>query len=216
MLCAGCIENWRLGDGGDDIKISPYFKPHDDSPNFNRLFAALYDVIFTKLTKMGRLIPGPGRTLKEIFKEKIYGTDKHVISEELVAYLMWLIYIAAFKDRSNVPHEVFYNTKVAYLRSAALRWRTDLYIKLAAWYEKYPPSKKRSRSSGATVVDDVGEFVRAYKIVNLDEFVDPLQDDDPPPQRGGALSRDAAAASGALAAAAASGADGGAQGAVGA
>ena len=124
------------------------------------------------------------------------------------------MYVAAFKDRSNVAHEIFYNTKVAYLKSAAPRWRTDLYMELAAWYEKYPPSKKRGRSSGAKVVDDVGEFVRAYKIVDLDEFVDPLQDDDPPRARS-ALSRDAAAACGALAAAAAAAA-GGAGGAGGA
>ena len=94
----------------DDVRISPYFKAHDESPNFNRPFAALYDVICTKLTKMGQLIPGPGRALKEIFKEKIHGTDEHVISEELVAYLMWLIYVAAFKDSSNVAHQITYNT----------------------------------------------------------------------------------------------------------
>jgi hypothetical protein len=70
------------------------------SPNFNKLFAlfaALYDVIFSKLTKMGRLIPGAGCTFEDIFKEKIPGTEQHPISEELITNLSWLIYVAAFK-----------------------------------------------------------------------------------------------------------------------
>lgn len=119
---AGFIENWRLGPGGDDVRTSPYFREHRDSPNFNQLFAALYDVIFGKLTKMGRLIPVPGRTLLDIFKEKIHGTNKYLVSAELIGFLMWLIYVAPFKDRGNVEHEVFYNTKVAYLKSAEPQW----------------------------------------------------------------------------------------------
>ena len=83
----------------------------------------------------------------------------------------------------------------------AAQWWTDLYIELAAWYEKYQPSKKRSRSSCATVEADVGEFVREYKIVDLEEFVEPSQDDNPPRARG-ALSSDTAAACGTLASAA--------------
>ena len=56
---AGSIENWRLGPDGDDfyfiLRARPYFTQHAESPNFNRLFAALYDVSFSKLTKMGQV-----------------------------------------------------------------------------------------------------------------------------------------------------------------
>jgi len=209
-LCAESIENWRLGPGGDDVRTSPYFTPRDDSPNYNQLFAALYDVIFSKLTKMGRLIPSPGRSLKDIFKEKVAGTpERHLISEELIAYLHWIIYVAAFKNRAGLFHEVFYNTKVAYLRSAGSRWRSELYIQLDAWYQRYPPGKKRSRSSAGKIVEEVGDFVRAFKVVDADEFVDPLAE---PPQvvgrEGGAAA--AALASAAAAAIAAGGGGGGA------
>ena len=112
---AGRIENWRLGPGEDDLRASPYFTKHADPPPFNRLFAALYDLIFTKMTNMGYLIPSPSRTLKEIFKEKIHGTEKYLVSSELIAYLKWLIYVAAFKDRGNVDHLLFYNKELAYL-----------------------------------------------------------------------------------------------------
>ena len=185
-----------MGPDGDDVRVSPYFTVQRSSPNFNKLFAALYDVIFSKLTKMGRLIPGAGRTLKDIFKEKIPGTERHLISEELIAYLSWLIYVAAFKNKTGLQHEVFYNTKVAYLKSAAPRWRSDLFIELQAWYEQHPPSKKRSRSS-AGAVEEVSEFVRTYNNDDADNFVDPLE--DPP----AAVGREIAAAAAALATAAA-------------
>ena len=48
---------------------------------------------------MGRLIPSPGRRIRDIFMEKVHGTDKFLVSAELIAYLKWLIYVAAFKDR---------------------------------------------------------------------------------------------------------------------
>ena len=90
LFLAGYIENWRLGPGGDDLRAAPYFTRRDDSPHFNRLFAAIYDIFFTKLTNLGRLIPSSGRTLKDIFTEKIHGTDKYLVSAELIAYLQWL------------------------------------------------------------------------------------------------------------------------------
>ena len=61
------------------------------------------------MTNMGCLIPSPSRTPKDIFKEKIHGTEKYLVSAELIAYLKWLIYVAAFKDRGNVNHVRFYN-----------------------------------------------------------------------------------------------------------
>ena len=111
-----------MGPDGDDLRNAPYFTNHADSPNFNRLFAALYDVFFSKLTNMGRLIPGPGRTIKDIFKEKIYGTDNFLVSAELIAYLKWLIYVAAFKDSSTLQHELYYQKQVVMFNQNA-QWR---------------------------------------------------------------------------------------------
>ena len=73
------------------------------------MFAALYDLMFSKLTNMGYLVPSPTRTLKEIFQEKIHwhSTDKFLVSAELIGsgYLKWLIYVAAFKDRTGLNHK---------------------------------------------------------------------------------------------------------------
>ena len=107
-MLAGHIENWRLGADGDVLRAAPYYTRTPDSPRFNRLFATIYDIFFSNLINLGRLIPSTGRSLKDIFKEKVPGTDKFLVSAELIAYLKWLIYVAAFKDRSNLPHEVFY------------------------------------------------------------------------------------------------------------
>ena len=103
-MLAGHIENWTLGADGDDLRAAPYYTRTPGSPSFNRLFAAIYDIFFSKLVNLGRLIPTTGRSLRDIFKEKIPGTDKqqHLVSAELIAYLKWLIYVAAFKDCSNL------------------------------------------------------------------------------------------------------------------
>ena len=67
----------------------------------------MYDLLLSKMTNMGYLIPTPSSSLKEIVQEKIHGTDKYLVSAELIAYIKWLVYLAPFKDRSNVDHEVF-------------------------------------------------------------------------------------------------------------
>ncbi len=36
-------------------------------------------------------------------------------SHRLIAYIKWLVYLAPFKDRSNVDHEVFFKMQVAIL-----------------------------------------------------------------------------------------------------
>ena len=168
LFSAGRIENWRLGADGDNLRTRPYFQQHNDSPNFNRLFAALYDVFFSKLTKMGRLTPGPGRPIADVFAEKINGTDKFLVSAETIAYLKWLIYVAAFKERGNVGHEVFYNKELAFLnhpRSA--RWRSFLCAELLEWYIQFPSFKKRkSRSSSAPVhgVVEVNSVFRTWTV----------------------------------------------------
>ena len=149
---------------------------------------------------MGQLIPGPGRTLKGIFMEKIPGTERHLISEELIAYLSWIIYVAAFKNSTGLVHEVFYNTKVTYLKAVGPLWRLELFIQVEAWYQQYQPrpSKKRRRSFAGAVVEVVAEFVLTFKVVDADNFVDPLQPRPP------GMGPEAAAAAAALAAAAAS------------
>ena len=189
-LLAGRIENWRLGPGGDNLRAAPYYTEHDDSPNFNRLFAAIYDIFFTKLTNMGRLIPSPGRTIKDIFKEKIYGTDKYLVSAELIVYLKWLIYVAAFKDRSNVQHEVFYRQELAMFKDGE-QWRSQLYVQLEAWYKDYQPSRRRkSNTREVTAMDVVA--VRRFK--QMDEFVDQLADDVAAPAAAAAAAGPPAAA----------------------
>ena len=72
----------------------------------NQFFAGLYDLILCRITKMNFLAPAPGRTLQEIFQAKIPKIDpqdatereKFIIGPELIAYLKWLIYTAAFKE----------------------------------------------------------------------------------------------------------------------
>jgi len=84
------------------LRAAPYYTRTPESPRFNRLFAAIYDIFFSKLVNLGRLIPTTGRSLMDIFTEKVPGKDKFLVSAELIAYLKWLIYVAAFKDRSNL------------------------------------------------------------------------------------------------------------------
>ena len=172
---AGRIENWRLGSDGDDLRTSPYFTKYPDSPPFNKLFAALYDLIFSKMTNMGYLIPSPTRTLKEIFKEKIHGTERFLVSAELIAYLKWLIYVGLFKDRTNVEHVIFYNKEVAFLNNPSnARWRGLLYIELEAWYSEFKPAKKRKgRSSGGMTSADAMADGDRELFINMDGFIDP-------------------------------------------
>jgi hypothetical protein len=49
-----------------------------------------------------------GSTIKKIFKDKIYVTDKLFVSAELIAYLKRLICITFFMDTSTVRHELIY------------------------------------------------------------------------------------------------------------
>ena len=177
------------------MRASPYYTKAANSPKFNKLFAALYDLMFSKLTNMGYLIPGPTRTLKEIFQEKIYGTDKYLVSAELIGYLKWLIYTAAFKDRTDLNHEEFYIKEVKFLNHPQNKtWRRHLYTALDAWYTEFKPTKKRAHRSGpkpveALAIDDDRGFME-----DVDNFVDPFAD---PPAAGAAL---AAADTAALAA----------------
>ena len=115
-----------------------------DSPNFNWLLAALYDLIFGKLTNMGHVIPSRDRTLRQIFTEKVPGTDRHLISPELIAYLKWLIYVSAYEDRSTVAHVEFYQKQVVLYQNPAnyKMWRSLLCKELDGWYPEHQPTKK--------------------------------------------------------------------------
>jgi hypothetical protein len=141
----GQIEDWRLGPSGDNLQAAPFFDVDADYPNFNRLFAALYDLIFGKLTSMGYVIPSRNRTLRQIFTEKVPGTDRHIISLELIAYLKWLIYVSAYEDRSTVAHVEFYQKQVAFYQDAThyKMWRSLLYKELDEWFAEHPPTRKR-------------------------------------------------------------------------
>ena len=181
------------GDELDDLRASPYYTKRPNVPPFNKLFAALYDLMLSKLTNMGYLIPSPTRTLKEIFQEKIYGTDKFLVSAELIAYLKWLIYVAAFKDRSGLNHEEFYGKEVAFLNHPNNKtWRGHLFKALEAWYTEFKATKKRARKSTGKAADGFGIDEDREFFDNVDNFDDPLADGAP--AAGVALAAAAAAA----------------------
>jgi hypothetical protein len=165
---AGRIENWRLGPNGDDLRTAPFFTDHDDSPNFNKLFAALYDLIFGRMTNMGLMIPRSDRTLEQIFLEKVNGTDHDLVSPELVAYLKWLIYIAPYEQRNLVEHEKFYSQELAFLKDPKnAAWRVAFFDALEEWYSEHAPTKKR-RSISRGVESVRVDVNRRFK--NIDKY----------------------------------------------
>ena len=154
------------------------------------------------MTNMGYLVPSPSRSLKEIFQEKIHGTERYLVSAELIAYIKWLVYLAPFKDRSSVDHAEFFNKQVVLLNHPDnTHWRRFLYKELDAWYTDFKPTKKRKgrsvgRTSMAVDVDPDEIFIGS----NLDDFdEDPWKDDAPPPGVRAAIGAMAAAAAGAAA-----------------
>ena len=176
------------------MRSPPYFRTHADSPNFNRLL----------LTNMGRLVPDNHRTLADVFKEKIYGTDKYLVSAEIIAYLKWLIYVAAFKDRGNVAHELFYNKELGFLKKpSSAQWRAQLYKALEGWYNDFKPSRKRKSVARAANLEDVVDVDRVFK--HVDNFDDNPWGADAGPADDGPLAGRARAPAAAAAAAAAAG-----------
>ena len=87
----------------DDPRLAPYYTDHDQSPGFDQLFAAMYDLILCRIPKMGLIAPNPGRSIADIFEEKIPNysdiawEERHLVGPELTAYLQWLIYSAPFQ-----------------------------------------------------------------------------------------------------------------------
>jgi hypothetical protein len=56
---------------GDDLSKAPYFTETDGSPDLNLLFAALFDLIICRGTKMGLFVPSSQRNLDTIFAYKV-------------------------------------------------------------------------------------------------------------------------------------------------
>ena len=89
----------------DDLRQAQYYTDHDESPHFNQLFAALYDLILCCIPKMNLLAPGPGRSIADVFDEKIPNfcysrlEVRYLVGPgpELIAYLQWLMDTAPSK-----------------------------------------------------------------------------------------------------------------------
>ena len=62
----------------DDIRQAPNYTDHEKSPHFNQLFAAMYDLVLCRISKMGLIASGPGSRIAEILEEKIpnYGKNE--------------------------------------------------------------------------------------------------------------------------------------------
>ena len=104
---------------------------------------------------------------------------------------MWLIYVAAFKDRTGLNHEEFYSKEVAFMKHPNnQQWRGHLFKVLESWYNEFQPTKKRARKSAGKAVDGVGIDVDR-DFINVDNVEDPLADGAPP---AGAVARAALAA----------------------
>ena len=133
------------------------------SPIFNQLFAALWDLILTHITKMGIFaFEACSCSRKDIFDMKmpafadgvdnclISVEEQLLVSPELMAYLKWLIYTVASKeplaDARGAKNVQFY---LEWTRTFACKedvFRKKLFDVLEIWYERFPPSEKRGSS----------------------------------------------------------------------
>ena len=123
IISAGVIRRWKLpslaagydkAPVDDDPRRAQYESndaEHDESPFFNQLFAAMYDLILCSIPKLGLLTSTPGRSIAEIFEEEIpnFGEndweERYLVSPELIAYLQWLIYSAQYKSQDQGARE---------------------------------------------------------------------------------------------------------------
>ena len=65
-----------MGDGddawNDDLRNPQFYDKGRASPTFNQLFAALWDLLLTSITKMGIFAPEAcGRSLEDVFNMKM-------------------------------------------------------------------------------------------------------------------------------------------------
>ena len=112
---------------------------------------------------MGILAPyGVNSNLKDIFDMKmpafsddddgsaIPGAERHVVSPELMAYLKFLIYTAAFKDpladKRGAEHVQYYLRWTLTFAAHEDVYRKQLLEALEIWYDMFPPTKRRARS----------------------------------------------------------------------
>ena len=115
---------------------------------------------------MSTFAPDSNCNLTDIFDERIPKVDsrctneddvnakeKCIVSPELIAYLKWLIYTAAFKDpfaeQQGAIHRQFYLDWVDTFASKEDSFRQRLKEQLEIWYAKFPAGKKCGRSSCA-------------------------------------------------------------------
>ena len=68
---------------GDNVSNGQYFVEADKSPPINLLFAALFDLIICRATKMGLFLPSAveGRNLDTIFAKKVSNLNPKVKNE---------------------------------------------------------------------------------------------------------------------------------------
>jgi hypothetical protein len=124
---------------------------------------------------MSYVIPSHNSALKQIFLEKVPGTDQDLVGPQLIAYLKWLIYVSAFDDRSLVAHDEFYQKQVLRFQNPAnyRMWRSLLFKELEEWYTKHPPSsKKRKSTGGASQITDIVVDEEFFPVDNYIDFLD--------------------------------------------
>jgi len=147
----GNLSYWKLGQ--DNPSVAPFYTVTGDELPFNQLFAAAYDLILCRCERMGYLA-----YIKAIFMEKVFGTERFLVSEETIAYLKWLIYTSVFKDGEQrdkvggeLGHVLYYQRELQTLQHPDNKyWRTALRRELEAWYAAHPPVGRRRKSQGAS------------------------------------------------------------------
>ena len=181
-MFAGWFSSWRLGPEGDDLKAAPFYIDTPQSPQFNQIFAAAYDLILCRCERMSLLAPTSPRNIKTIFNEKVHGTDTPLVSAETIAYLKWLIYVALFKDAAqrdktegtDWDHSKYYALELVTLKAEGNRqWRGQLRRELEKWYTAHPckPVGKRRSSSGA-------DLSQTQKLKGKKEFINDFVESD--------------------------------------
>jgi hypothetical protein len=92
IVFAGMLGNWRLGASNDNLREPPFFKDTNESPMFNQIFAAAYDLLLCRCERMSLLAPTAIRDIRTINNvEKVHGTDIPLVNAERAwAYAMEL------------------------------------------------------------------------------------------------------------------------------
>ena len=208
-LLTGNLSYWKLGQ--DNLRVAPFYTETGDELPFNQLFAAAYDLILCRCERMGYLAPSQERDIKAIFMEKVFGTERFLVSEETIAYLKWLIYTSVFKDGEQrdkvggeLGHVLYYQRELQTLQHPDNKyWRTALRRELEKWYAAHPPVGRRRKSQRpSTFVLDPAvtkKWGKAQMFVDSDADEE-LEDPNEAVAAGRALSAVAGAASAAASA----------------